>query len=166
MLELIGQFGADGVRYGIMASACRGDILFDEKLCELGRNFCNKIWNALRLVKSWNVDSSLTQDEGRALGIRWIQSRMNEIDVELRRHYAQFRLSEGVTSLYSFVWDDFCSVFLEIIKPAYGESSDAESYESTIRFSKKFVSYFILSCHSSLKRYGISYAQGMQMMTA
>ncbi len=132
-LELIEQFGADGVRYGIMASApAGGDILFDEKLCELGRNFCNKIWNALRLVKSWNVDAALPQDEGRKLGIRWIKSRMNEVDIELRRHYAQFRLSEGVTTLYSFVWDDFCSIFLEIIKPGFGDSSDKESYESTI----------------------------------
>lgn len=132
-LELIEQFGADGVRYGIMASApAGGDILFDEKLCELGRNFCNKIWNALRLVKSWNVDSSLVQDEGRKLGIRWIKSRMNVIDAELRQQYAQFRLSEGVTSVYSFVWNDFCSIFLEIIKPTYGDASDSESYEATV----------------------------------
>ncbi|MEP6794532.1 MAG: valine--tRNA ligase [Saprospiraceae bacterium] len=132
-LELIEQFGADGVRYGIMASApAGGDILFDDKLCELGRNFCNKIWNALRLVKSWNVDQSLMQDEGRKLGIRWIKSRMSVIDAELRQQYIQFRLSEGVTALYSFVWNDFCSIFLEIIKPTYGEASDAESYESTL----------------------------------
>ncbi|HZV68276.1 MAG TPA: valine--tRNA ligase [Saprospiraceae bacterium] len=133
-LELIEQFGADGVRYGVMASApAGGDILFDDKLCELGRNFCNKIWNALRLIKSWNVDPSIEQEEGRKLGIRWIRSRMNVIDAELRQQYAQFRLSEGVTALYSFVWDDFCSTFLEIIKPTYGEASDAESYEAALQ---------------------------------
>jgi valyl-tRNA synthetase len=133
-LGLIEEFGADGVRYGIMASApAGGDILFDEKLCELGRNFCNKVWNALRLVKSWNVDASLPHDEGRALAIRWMTSRLNEVDAELRRNYEQFRLSEGITSLYSFVWDDFCSVFLEVIKPAYGEASDKVSYEATLK---------------------------------
>ena len=132
-LGLIEEFGADGVRYGIMASApAGGDILFDEKLCELGRNFCNKVWNALRLVKSWNVDDTLSHDEGRALAIRWMTSRLNEVDAELRRNYTSFRLSEGITSLYSFVWDDFCSVFLEVIKPAYGEASDKVSYEATL----------------------------------
>ncbi|MEO5906534.1 MAG: valine--tRNA ligase, partial [Saprospiraceae bacterium] len=131
-LELIDQFGADGVRYGIMASApAGGDILFDEKQCEIGRNFCNKIWNALRLVKSWNVDASLPQDDSRKLAIEWMKSRLSAVHTELRSQYAQYRLSEAVTNLYSFVWDDFCSVFLEIIKPNFGESSDAVSYEAT-----------------------------------
>ena len=133
-LGLIEQFGADGVRYGIMASApAGGDILFDEKLCELGRNFCNKIWNALRLVKSWEVDDSLPHDESRALAIRWMRARIQSVNAELARNYEQFRLSEGVTTLYSFVWDDFCSVFLEVIKPAYGEASDPKSYEETLQ---------------------------------
>ncbi len=131
-LGLIEQFGADGVRYGIMASApAGGDILFDEKLCELGRNFCNKVWNALRLVTSWEVDTRLAHDEGRALAIRWIKSRMAEVDTQLRSDYKQFRLSEGITTLYSFVWNDFCSIFLEVIKPTYGEASDQKSYEAT-----------------------------------
>lgn len=132
-LQLIEQFGADGVRYGIMASApAGGDILFDEKLCEVGRNFCNKVWNALRLVKSWSVDESLPQDEGRVLAIEWIRSRMNAVDHDLRDQYKQYRLSEAVTSLYSFVWDDFCSIFLEIIKPTFGAASDAKSYAATL----------------------------------
>jgi valyl-tRNA synthetase len=132
-LGLIDQFGADGVRYGIMASApAGGDILFDEKQCELGRNFSNKIWNALRLVKSWEVDNSLSQDEGRALAIQWIQSRMAEVDMQLRSDYKQFRLSEGITTLYSFVWNDFCSIFLEVIKPTFGEASDQKSFEATL----------------------------------
>lgn len=132
-LELIEQFGADGVRYGIMASApAGGDILFDEKLCELGRNFCNKVWNALRLVKSWEVDPSLPQDEGRALAITWIYSRIDEVNRELSEQYKQYRLSEAVTKLYSFVWDDFCSIFLEIIKPTFGEASDQKSYDATV----------------------------------
>ena len=133
-LGLIEQYGADGVRYGIMASApAGGDILFDEKLCELGRNFCNKIWNALRLVKSWKVDDSLPQDVGRQLAIDWMTSRYNAMDAELRQDLAQFKLSEAVTALYTFVWDDFCSIFLELIKPGFGEAVDATSYEATIK---------------------------------
>lgn len=132
-LGLIDQFGADGVRYGIMASApAGGDILFDEKLCELGRNFCNKMWNALRLVKSWQVDDDRPQDEGRAMAVRWMTSRWNDVDAEVRQLLGQFRLSEAVTTLYTFVWDDFCSIFLEIIKPSYSEASDKVSYNSTI----------------------------------
>ena len=132
-LGLIDQYGADGVRYGIMASApAGGDILFDEKLCELGRNFCNKLWNALRLVKSWGIDKSMQQDEGRALAVRWMQSRLNQVDADLRQKYVQFRLSEGITTLYTFIWDDFCSVFLEVIKPSYGDGLDAKSHASTL----------------------------------
>ncbi|MDQ3016855.1 MAG: valine--tRNA ligase [Bacteroidota bacterium] len=132
-LELIEQFGADGVRYGIMASApAGGDILFDEKLCELGRNFCNKVWNALRLVKSWDIDPSIMQDDGRLLAIEWIHSRLKEVNTELSEQYQQYRLSEAVTKLYSFVWDDFCSIFLEIIKPTFGEASDPKSYHATV----------------------------------
>ncbi len=132
-LHLIEQFGADGVRYGIMASApAGGDILFDEKLCELGRNFCNKLWNALRLVKSWNVDDHLEQDGGRALAIEWMRSRLSQEDLNLRQRYSTFRLSEGITSLYTFIWDDFCSVLLEIIKPAFGDDLDRKSYEMTL----------------------------------
>jgi valyl-tRNA synthetase len=132
-LELIERFGADGVRYGIMASApAGGDILFDEKLCELGRNFCNKIWNALRLIKSWDIDPNMSQDDSRALAVDWMNSRLHVVANNLGNHYSQYRLSEAVTTLYSFVWDDFCSIFLEIIKPAYGDASDATSYEKTI----------------------------------
>jgi valyl-tRNA synthetase len=137
-LGLISTYGADGVRYGIMASApAGGDILFDEKLCELGRNFCNKLWNALRLVKSWQVDDVLTQEEGRQLAIDWLHARHNQIDAELRQQYAQFRLSEAVTSLYTFAWDGFCSVFLEIIKPSFGEALDRRSYDATIDLFEK-----------------------------
>lgn len=132
-LALIEQYGADGVRYGIMASApAGGDILFDEKQCEIGRNFCNKLWNALRLVKSWTPDASLPQEDGRKLAIEWLHSAMASIHASLTDQYRQYRLSEGVTQLYSFVWDDFCSTFLEIIKPGFGESLDVSSYEATL----------------------------------
>jgi valyl-tRNA synthetase len=132
-LGLIEQFGADGVRYGIMASApAGGDILFDEKLCELGRNFCNKLWNALRLLKSWAVDDNLVQEQGRAIAIEWMKSRLYQEDSNLRQRYTTFRLSEGITSLYTFIWDDFCSVLLEIIKPTFGEALDRRSYEATL----------------------------------
>ncbi len=133
-LGLIDQYGADGVRYGILASApAGGDILFDEKLCELGRNFCNKIWNALRLIKSWEIQPSRDHDDGRELAIRWMNARRMEMDTDLRQKYSQYRLSEGVTALYTFVWDDFCSIYLEAIKPGYGEGLDAESYGATVR---------------------------------
>lgn len=132
-LGLIETYGADGVRYGIMASApAGGDILFDEKSCEVGRNFCNKMWNALRLVKSWQVEESMPQDEGRALAIKWINSRYNAADAQLRQQYSQFRLSEAITSLYTFVWDDFCSIFLEVIKPPFGQGLDPRSYDEVI----------------------------------
>jgi valyl-tRNA synthetase len=133
-LALIDEFGADGVRYGIMASApAGGDILFDEKLCELGRNFCNKLWNALRLVKSWQVDGDRASEPGKILADRWMEARIHEVDQQLREQYTQYRLSEAVSGLYTFVWDDFCSIFLEIAKPAYGEGIDPAAYESVIR---------------------------------
>lgn len=133
-LALIDEFGADGVRYGIMASApAGGDILFDEKLCELGRNFCNKLWNALRLVKSWQIDPGQSAEPGRQLADQWMTSRIHEVDRQLREQYVQYRLSEAVSGLYSFVWDDFCSVFLEIQKPAYGEGIDPDAYAAVLR---------------------------------
>jgi valyl-tRNA synthetase len=132
-LLLIDQFGADGVRYGIMASApAGGDILFDEKQCEIGRNFCNKIWNALRLVTSWNTDPSKEQNEGNRLAIRWMHARLADIHQALDEQYRQYRLSEAVTQLYSFVWDDFCSIYLEVVKPGFGDAMDEASYTSTL----------------------------------
>jgi len=132
-LALIDEYGADGVRYGIMASApAGGDILFDEKLCEVGRNFSNKLWNALRLVRSWQVDPSLAPETGRQLANRWMASRIHEVDKQLRDQYGQYRLSEAVSGLYSFIWDEFCSVYLEIQKPAFGEGIDAESHAAVI----------------------------------
>lgn len=129
-LGLIDEFGADGVRFGVMAAApAGGDILFDEKQCEIGRNFSNKLWNALRLVKSWQVSDDEPGHDGRELAIDWMQSKIHQVEAELTDQYAQYRLSEGITGLYTFIWDDFCSVFLEVMKPSFGGALDRRSFE-------------------------------------
>ncbi len=124
-LELIAQYGADGVRFGVLSSSpAGGDLLFDEKLCEQGRNFCNKMWNALRLLKGWQIDPTLPQPEANELACRWFESRINDVILETEHDYAQYRLSDITIKLYSLVWDDFCSWYLEMIKPPFGEAID------------------------------------------
>jgi len=136
-LKLIADFGADGVRYGLMSSAAAGgDILFDEKLCENGRNFCNKLWNALRLVKGWQITETAENEEvtrKNALAVRWLREKFQQVLAEVERDFEQFRLSEALLSLYGFVWDDFCSWYLEMIKPGYEQPIDRATYEATIQ---------------------------------
>ncbi|MCS6930075.1 MAG: valine--tRNA ligase [Saprospiraceae bacterium] len=135
-LQLLDEYGADGVRYGLMSSASAGnDILFDEKLCENGRNFCNKLWNALRLVKGWSVvENPEDEDAGRRnkLAVSWIRSKFSQILQALEEDFASFRLSEALLTLYSFIWDDFCSWYLEIIKPGFEKPLDRATYEATL----------------------------------
>jgi valyl-tRNA synthetase len=135
-LKLLADFGADGVRYGLMSSAAAGgDILFDEKLCENGRNFCNKLWNATRLVKGWQItDEAVAIDiaDKNALAIRWISDKMPLVLAENAEHFIHFRLSEALLNLYSFIWDDFCAWYLEMVKPAYGAPIDRATYEATL----------------------------------
>ncbi|MFR9262541.1 MAG: valine--tRNA ligase [Bacteroides cellulosilyticus] len=121
-LELIEKFGADGVRMGMMLAAPAGnDILFDDALCEQGRNFCNKIWNAYRLVSGWTVDDNQPIPEAAKLAISWFESKQNEVTAEVADLFSKYRLSEALMAVYKLFWDEFSSWFLEIIKPAYGQ---------------------------------------------
>ncbi len=121
-LGLIEKFGADGVRFGMLSSSpAGGDLLFDEKLCEQGRNFSNKLWNALRLIDGWEVDNKIESNEVDALASDWIDHKLNQVLAEIDGNFKEYRLSEALTTLYSFIWNDFCSWYLEMIKPPYGE---------------------------------------------
>ena len=135
-LQLLEEFGADGVRYGLMSSAAAGgDILFDDKLCENGRNFCNKLWNALRLVKGWQVTESAENEDivkKNALAVRWLEEKFKQVLTQVEADFEQFRLSEALLGLYTFVWDDFCSWFLEMVKPGYEQPIDRETYEAIL----------------------------------
>lgn len=134
-IELMKIYGADGVRVGMLLSSPAGnDLLFDEGLCEQGRNFANKIWNAFRLIHSWSekVDNSLPQPEAARIAIEWMQSKFNASLAELNDDYDKFRISEALMTTYKLVWDDFCSWFLEMAKPTYGSGIDAKTYSDTI----------------------------------
>ncbi len=133
-LDLIKKYGADGVRTGMLFSSPAGnDLLFDEKLCEQGRNFANKIWNAFRLVKGWEVNGS-SFAEGNQTAIDWFTSRFNQTLAEVEDHFEKFRISDALMSIYKLIWDDFCSWYLEMIKPAYGAPVDAGTLDHTIDF--------------------------------
>ncbi len=142
-LQLLEDFGADGVRYGLMSSAAAGgDILFDDKLCENGRNFCNKLWNALRLVKGWQVAETAENEDivkKNALAIRWLNDKFQLLLVQVEADFEQFRLSEALLGLYSFIWDDFCAWYLEMIKPGYEQPIDRETYEATLNIYSKIM---------------------------
>tara|TARA_R110002050_G_scaffold300722_2_gene471982 strand:+ start:125185 stop:127815 length:2631 start_codon:yes stop_codon:yes gene_type:complete len=132
-IELIEKYGADGVRVGMLLTSPAGnDLPFDEGLCEQGRNFSNKVWNALRLVKGWEEDSSIPQPESAVLANEWMQSRVAEAMVEMEDSYSKFRLSEALMTTYKLVWDDFCGSYLEMIKPAYQKPIDAKTLEEAI----------------------------------
>jgi len=132
-LELIEKYGADGVRVGMLLSSPAGnDLMFDEKDCVQGRNFFNKVWNAFLLVKGWEVDSKLENPNGVA--INWFASRFNHALTEIENNFSQYRLSEALMATYKLVWDDFCAWYLEMIKPAYQQPIDRETYNSTIAF--------------------------------
>ena len=134
-LDLIAQYGADGVRMGIMLSAPAGnDILFDESLCEQGRNFCNKIWNAFRLVKGWNVSTDVAQPESSSIAIEWFKATLAQKTAEIEDLFGKYRISEALMSVYTLFWDEFSAWYLEMIKPAYGSPIDAATYEATLGF--------------------------------
>ncbi|MCH3923479.1 MAG: valine--tRNA ligase [Bacteroidales bacterium] len=131
-IMLIKKYGADGVRMGMLMSSPAGnDLPFDESYCEQGRNFSNKIWNALRLVKGFSVEEK-EQPTANILAIEWFKQRINEMIESINDDFSKFRLSESLKNIYKFVWDDFCSWFLEIIKPEYGKSIDKTTYEQTL----------------------------------
>ena len=132
-IELINKYGADGVRMGMLLTAPAGnDIPFDESICEQGRNFANKIWNALRLVRGWEVKDDLKQCHENSISVQWMEMRMASVLQEIERDFDEFRLSEALMKSYKLVWDDFCSWYLEMIKPAYGTPIDRETYEATL----------------------------------
>ncbi|TFV97119.1 valine--tRNA ligase [Algoriphagus kandeliae] len=133
-LELIAQYGADGVRTGMLFSSPAGnDLPFDEKLVEQGRNFANKIWNAFRLVKGWEVDANLDGSANDA-SIEWFENRFQQALAEINDHFEKFRISDALMATYKLVWDDFCSWYLEMIKPAYQQPIDQKTYDQTIAF--------------------------------
>jgi len=133
-LELIKKYGADGVRTGKLFSSPAGnDLLFDEKLCEQGRNFSNKIWNAFRLVQGWDVDENL-EGAHREVAIDWFKARYNQTLEEVEAHFRKFRISDALMSIYKLIWDDFCSWYLEMVKPSYGKPIDPHTLEITIGF--------------------------------
>ena len=134
-LELIEKYGADGVRMGMMLAAPAGnDILFDDALCEQGRNFCNKIWNAFRLIKGWKVADNAEVPEASKLAVRWFESKQNEVAAEVADLFSKYRLSEAIMAVYKLFWDEFSSWYLEMIKPAYGQAIDRVTFDSTIGF--------------------------------
>lgn len=134
-LDLIATYGADGVRVGIILAAPAGnDILFDKKLCETGRNFSNKIWNAFRLIKGWDVDDKATQPEAAATACQWFESRLNAAVAEINDLMAKFRISEALKEIYRLFWDEFSSWYLEMVKPAYGSPIDHKTLDTTLRY--------------------------------
>lgn len=134
-LKLIEDFGADGVRFGMLSSSpAGGDLLFDEKLCLQGKNFCNKMWNALKLIKGFEIDDTLNMPASNKKAIEWFTSLQKKVQQEVERDFSQYRLSEALISLYQFIWTDFCSWYLEMIKPEYQKPIDKETYDQTVEF--------------------------------
>ena len=133
-LVLIDKFGADGVRMGMMLSAPAGnDILFDESLCEQGRNFNNKIWNAFRLVKGWGT-ADIEQPKSAEIAVKWFDAKLKEVNEEMQKQFKDYRISEALMTVYKLFWDEFSSWYLEMVKPAYGQPIDQKSYDATLRF--------------------------------
>ncbi|MQM48277.1 valine--tRNA ligase [Segatella copri] len=133
-LVLIDKFGADGVRMGMMLSAPAGnDILFDESLCEQGRNFNNKIWNAFRLVKGWET-ADIEQPKSAEIAVKWFDAKLKEVNEEMLKQFKDYRISEALMTVYKLFWDEFSSWYLEMVKPAYGQPIDQKSYDATLRF--------------------------------
>ena len=133
-IDLIDKFGADGVRMGMMLSAPAGnDILFDESLCEQGRNFNNKIWNAFRLVKGWET-ADIEQPKSAEIAVKWFDAKLKVVNEEMQKQFKDYRISEALMTVYKLFWDEFSSWYLEMVKPAYGQPIDQKSYAATLRF--------------------------------
>ena len=134
-MKLIEQYGADGVRMGMMLSAPAGnDILFDESLCEQGRNFNNKIWNAFRLVQGWQTDDSLATPEANKQAVAWFTAKMKEVNAIMDDQFKTYRISEALMTVYRLFWDEFSSWYLEMVKPEYGKPIDTATYQATLHF--------------------------------
>lgn len=142
LLALIDRYGADAVRFGILISAPAGnDLLFDDSSCEQGRNFNNKIWNALKLVRNWEsrVQSSKPENANTNFAVDWFENRLNQVKASLEEMYKQFRLSEALKTIYSLIWDDFCSWYLEWVKPGFEQTIEQAVYERTVDFFTELV---------------------------
>ena len=138
-IELIEKYGADGVRVGmLLCSPAGNDLPFDERLCEQGRNFPNKIWNAFRLIKGWEV-ADINQPESAKQAIDWFENKISKVITEIDESYSKYRISESLMGTYKLVWDDFCSWYLEMIKPAYGSPIDSITYNKTIEQLEKIL---------------------------
>jgi valyl-tRNA synthetase len=132
-LELIGKFGADGVRVGLLLSSSAGnDIMFDEELCNQGKSFSNKIWNAFKLIKGWEVSDAIAQPESSKVAIEWYEAKLQQTLLEIEDQFEKYRISDALMATYKLVWDDFCSWFLEMIKPAYQKPIDKLTFDKTI----------------------------------
>ena len=132
-MKLIDDYGADGVRVGLLLSASAGnDLLFDEDLCQQGKGFVNKIWNAFRLIKGWEVDATIPQPESSEKGLAWYNERFKQATVEIEDHFSKYRISDALMTTYKLVWDDFCSWLLEIVKPEYGKPIDKKTFDAVI----------------------------------
>ena len=139
-LALIDQYGADGVRFGMLSCAAAGnDLLFDETLCEQGSKFSTKMWNAFRLVKGWEVDTSLEQPESAKIAIEWFESKMNETLEAINDNFSKYRLSDALMSTYKLIWNDFCSWYLEGVKPEYQQPIDAITLKATITYFEQLL---------------------------
>jgi valyl-tRNA synthetase len=139
-LELINKYGADGVRTGMLLTSPAGnDLPFDEALCEQGRNFSNKIWNALRLVRGWTSSDDVSQPDYASASVRWFESRLNSTISLLNDHFSKYRISDALMSVYKLIWDDFCSWYLEMIKPPFEKPIDKNTYGKTIEFFEQLM---------------------------
>jgi len=139
-IDLMEKYGADGVRLGMLLSSPAGnDLLFDESLCEQGRNFCNKVWNAFRLVKGWEIDENGMQPEHAAIAIRCFNNRMNLVANQINDDFEKYRLSDALMAVYKLIWDDFCSYFLEVVKPPYQKPIDSITYSGIIDIFEKLM---------------------------
>ena len=138
-IELMERYGADGVRVGmLLCSPAGNDLPFDEGLCEQGRNFSNKIWNAFRLIKGWEA-ADITQPESAKVAVEWFQQKLNKTIAEIDASYSQYRISEALMSTYKLVWDDFCSWYLEMVKPAYQQPIDPSTLSTTIAYLEELL---------------------------
>ena len=139
-LDLISKYGADAVRLGmLLCSSAGNDILYDESQVEQGRNFCAKIWNAWRLVSSWNVDKNAEQPEAARVAVKWFDNLLSKTIETVEDHYSKFRINDALMAIYKLFWDDYCSWFLELVKPEYGKGVDTRTYEAAVLFFEKLI---------------------------
>ncbi|MCR4860375.1 MAG: valine--tRNA ligase [Bacteroidales bacterium] len=139
-LDLIAKYGADAVRLGmLLCSSAGNDILYDESQVEQGRNFCGKIWNAWRLVSGWNVDAAAAQPDAARVAVKWFDNLLSRTIETVEDHYSKFRINDALMAIYKLFWDDYCSWFLELVKPEFGKAVDGRTYEAAVLFFEKLL---------------------------